>query len=81
VGGKTPVQDHAELAKLDYGIVLYANVALQGAVRGMQQALGLLSTQGRLDEDPAIVAPFNERQRLVNKPFYDRLEQQYKDVE
>jgi 2-methylisocitrate lyase-like PEP mutase family enzyme len=81
VGGKTPVQDHAELAKLDYGIVLYANVALQGAVRGMQQALGLLSAQGRLDEDPAIVAPFNERQRLVNKPFYDRLEQQYKDVE
>jgi hypothetical protein len=34
---------------------------------------------GRLDEDPNVVVPFNERQRLVNKPFYDALEMKYTD--
>lgn len=78
IGGKTPTQDRNALASLGYGIVLYANAALQGAVRGMQQSLGVLLERGRLDEDPAIVAPFNERQRLVRKPMFDSLEQQYK---
>jgi 2-methylisocitrate lyase-like PEP mutase family enzyme len=77
IGGKTPVQSRDALGKLGYGIVLYANAALQGAVRGMQQALGTLRENGRLDEDPALVVPFSERQRLVNKPLYDQLDKQY----
>ena len=77
IGGKTPIQNADELAGLGYGVVLYANAALQGAVQGMQQALGVLKAQGRIDEDPALVVPFAERQRLVNKPFYDALERQY----
>jgi 2-methylisocitrate lyase-like PEP mutase family enzyme len=78
IGGKTPVQDRESLAALGYGIVLYANAALQGAVRGMQHTLGLLLEHGRIDENPAIVTPFNERQRLVNKPFFDSLDARYK---
>ena len=81
IGGKTPVQDREALAGFGYGLVLYANAALQGAVRGMQQSLGKLLAAGRLDEDPAIVAPFAERQRLVKKSVYDELEQRYKDTE
>ncbi|HEV8502441.1 MAG TPA: isocitrate lyase/PEP mutase family protein [Casimicrobiaceae bacterium] len=77
VGGMTPVLPADELGRLGYGIVLYANAALQGAVVGMQRALGALKSQGRLDEDPALVAPFAERQRLVDKPLYDALEKQY----
>ena len=77
IGGKTPIQNADELAGLGYGVVLYANAALQGAVQGMQQALGVLKAQGRIDEDPALVVSFAERQRLVNKPFYDALERQY----
>jgi len=77
IGGKTPVQSRDALGKLGYGLVLYANAALQGAVRGMQQALGVLKDTGRLDEDPSLVAPFSERQRLVNKPLYDQLDKQY----
>ncbi|AOY94636.1 carboxyvinyl-carboxyphosphonate phosphorylmutase [Cupriavidus sp. USMAA2-4] len=77
IGGKTPVQSREALAKLGYGIVLYANAALQGAVLGMQRALGQLAAQGRLDEDPALVIPFGERQRLVDKPLYDRLDRLY----
>ncbi|MEX3957600.1 2-methylisocitrate lyase-like PEP mutase family enzyme [Trinickia symbiotica] len=79
IGGKTPVQDRDALAALRYGLVLYANAALQGAVRGMQQSLGVLRERGRVDEDPAIVAPFKERQRLVQKPLFDSLDARYKE--
>lgn len=78
IGGKTPVQGRDALERLGYGVVLYANAALQGAVRGMQQSLGMLQSAGQMGEDPAIVAPFSERQRLVRKPFYDELEARYK---
>ncbi|VVE69452.1 carboxyvinyl-carboxyphosphonate phosphorylmutase [Pandoraea anapnoica] len=77
IGGKTPTQSQPRLAELGYGIVLYANAALQSAVLGMQKALGTLRDSGRLDEDPALVVPFAERQRLVNKPFYDALDKKY----
>ena len=77
IGGKTPALDQAELAALGFGIVLYANVALQGAALGMHKSLSQLKAQGRLDEDPAVVVPFQERQRMVNKPFFDALEKKY----
>jgi 2-methylisocitrate lyase-like PEP mutase family enzyme len=77
VGGKTPTMPQPEFAKLGFGIVLYANAALQGAVLGMQRALGSLRDNGKLDEDPTLVVPFSERQRLVDKPLFDRLDKQY----
>ncbi len=77
VGGRTPVLDHTEYARLGFGIVLYANAALQGAVLGMQKSLGALKAHGRLDEDPTLVASFKERQRLVDKSTHDALEQKY----
>src|SRR5574343_505875 len=42
IGGKTPIFNAEELGALGFGIVLYANAALQGAVMGMQQALTAL---------------------------------------
>ena len=77
LGGKTPVLARAELAELGYGFVLYANAALQSAVAGMQRALTQLREHGELAEDPALVTPFAERQRLVGKPDWDALEQRY----
>jgi len=77
IGGKTPIFGADELAGLGYGIVLYANAALQGAVAGMQKALTVLRDTRRIDEDPALVVPFAERQRLVSKPLLDALEQKY----
>ncbi|HTN64349.1 MAG TPA: isocitrate lyase/phosphoenolpyruvate mutase family protein, partial [Devosia sp.] len=76
VGGRTPIMDLAELDAMGFALVLYANVALQGAVFGMQAALGQLQREGRLDESGP-VASFAERQRLVEKPMYDALEQRY----
>jgi 2-methylisocitrate lyase-like PEP mutase family enzyme len=77
IGGKTPALDRDELGQLGFGMVLYANAALQGAVLGMQQSLRSLKANGRLDEDPQLVIPFAERQRLVDKALYDKLEQKY----
>ena len=77
IGGKTPIFGADELGQLGYGIVLYANAALQGALAGMQQALTVLRDARRIDEDPALVAPFKERQRLVGKPAWDELEKRY----
>ncbi|MET3493556.1 isocitrate lyase/PEP mutase family protein [Variovorax boronicumulans] len=77
IGGKTPTFGAEELGQLGYGFVLYANAALQGAVAGMQRALTVLRDTRRLDEDPQLVAPFAERQRLVGKPLLDELERKY----
>lgn len=77
VGGKTPVLAQKKLAAMGFGLVLYANVALQGAIAGMQQALGDLKDNGRVDETNPQVASFEERQRLVKKSFYEQLDNKY----
>ncbi|WP_299258250.1 isocitrate lyase/PEP mutase family protein [uncultured Kushneria sp.] len=79
IGGKTPTLDRDELEQLGYAVVLYANAALQSAVCGMQRALPRLLKNGRLDEDPQLVASFSERQRLVKKALFDDLETRYSD--
>ena len=77
IGGKTPITDAGELQQMGYGVVLYANAALQGAVAGMQKALTVLRETRRVDEDPTLVVSFAERQRLVRKPELDALEKRY----
>lgn len=78
IGGKTPIFSANELGSLGYGLVLYANAALQGAVAGMQKALTALRDTQRIDESTGLVATFAERQRLVRKPEWDALETKYK---
>uniref|UniRef100_UPI000D367586 isocitrate lyase/PEP mutase family protein n=1 Tax=unclassified Variovorax TaxID=663243 RepID=UPI000D367586 len=77
IGGKTPIFNATELGELGYGIVLYANAALQGAVAGMQKALTVLRDEKEVQESSGLVATFAERQRLVNKPEWDALAQRY----
>jgi 2-methylisocitrate lyase-like PEP mutase family enzyme len=77
IGGRTPIVNATELGALGYGIVLYANAALQGAVAGMQQVLGALRRHGEVQEGSGMVAGFAERQRLVGKPQWDALEARY----
>jgi 2-methylisocitrate lyase-like PEP mutase family enzyme len=63
---------------MGYGIVLYANAALQGAVKGMTAALETLRRTGRLDEDSGLVATFAQRQQLVQKDLFDELGDRYR---
>ena len=77
IGGKTPIFNAEELGQLGFGIVLYANAALQGAVMGMQKALTVLRDEKQVLESSGLVTPFAERQRLVGKPEWDALEKRY----
>ena len=77
IGGKTPLFNADQLGDLGYGIVLYANAALQGAVMGMQNALTTLRDAKEVREDSGLVTTFAERQRLVGKPAWDALEKRY----
>ena len=77
IGGKTPIFNAELLGEMGYGIVLYANAALQGAVAGMQKALTVLRDEKEVQESSGLVTPFAERQRLVGKPEWDALERQY----
>ena len=79
VGGRTPILAWEELVQMRFGLVLYANVALQGAILGMQTALKELQSSGRVDETSATIASFSERQRLVQKPLFDELERRYSE--
>jgi 2-methylisocitrate lyase-like PEP mutase family enzyme len=77
VGGKTPIVEASELSAMGFAIVLYANAALQGAILGMQNALRELKERGRLYESNTTLVSFAERQRLVQKPECDEMEQRY----
>jgi 2-methylisocitrate lyase-like PEP mutase family enzyme len=77
IGGKTPLFNADELGALGYGLVLYANAALQGAVMGMQKALTTLRDAREVQESSGLVASFAERQRLVGKPWWDALEKRH----
>ena len=77
IGGKTPTMDAAEFTRMGFGLVLYANAALQGSLMGMTAALTRLRDSGRLDEDSGLVSPFAVRQKLVRKDLYDALDARY----
>lgn len=77
IGGKTPTLTAAEFGAMGFGLVLYANAALQGAVRGMTQALQALHVEGKLEESSGLVATFAERQALVRKDEFDALDRRY----
>lgn len=77
IGGKTPIFNATQLGELGFGLVLYANAALQGAVMGMQKTLTVLRDEKEVREDSGLVTPFAERQRLVGKPEWDALEKRF----
>jgi len=77
IGGKTAPLTAQQFGEMGFAMVLYANAALQGAVRGMTNALSRLKADGELAELPELVATFKERQSLVHKPHYDALESKY----
>jgi 2-methylisocitrate lyase-like PEP mutase family enzyme len=77
LGGRTPELPNEKLKELGYAGVIYANVALQSALKGMQAALGELRRKGYMGNAMELVADFAERQRLVHKDEFDALERRY----
>jgi 2,3-dimethylmalate lyase len=77
IGGRTPELPNTKLKELGYAGVIYANVALQSALKGMQAALGELRRKGDMGDALNLVTDFSERQRLVHKDEFDALERKY----
>ena len=77
IGGKTPTISQDEAQQIGCAMVLYANVALQSAIFGMQSALSVLKRDGLVDENTPGIASFDDRQRLVRKPEFDALDRRH----
>jgi 2-methylisocitrate lyase-like PEP mutase family enzyme len=76
-GGKTPALPQSELADMGFGIVLYANAALQAAVRASTEVLNSLKATGSLEAVHDRLASFEQRQAAVAKNKWDALEQRF----
>ncbi|HYZ80297.1 MAG TPA: hypothetical protein VE571_03460 [Solirubrobacteraceae bacterium] len=63
---------------MGFSLVLYANAAMQGAIRGTQTVLAGLRDAGSLAPVLDQLAPWAERQRLVRRDTYDDLEDRYR---
>ena len=69
LGGKTPIVDAAAAGEIGFGIVLYANAALQAAIHGMRTTLrALKATGGSRRADGHLV----RRAATVGRPGYVR---------
>jgi 2-methylisocitrate lyase-like PEP mutase family enzyme len=77
-GGKTPDPGAKVLAEMGFSIVLYANAALQAALKASYEVLGALKTTGSLASVAERLASFEERQRAVAKASWDQLEIRYR---
>ncbi|MBZ8132390.1 oxaloacetate decarboxylase [Afifella sp. IM 167] len=76
-GGRTPEPGQARLAEMGFSLVLYANAALQAALRASYEVLGSLKETGSLQSIGHRLADFEERQRMVKKDEWDALEERY----
>jgi 2-methylisocitrate lyase-like PEP mutase family enzyme len=77
-GGRTPELGREKFAELRFGCVLYANAALQAALKASHEVLTALKQDGSLVSVADRLAGFTVRQQTVSKPKYDELERRYR---
>ena len=77
-GGLTPELGRQKFAELGFGGVLYANAALQAALKASHDVLAALKREGSLASVSDLLAGFAVRQQTVAKPKYDELERRYR---
>jgi 2-methylisocitrate lyase-like PEP mutase family enzyme len=77
-GGRTPDPGRERLAGMGFSIVLYANAALQAALKASFDVLGALKRDGSLSNVADRLASFEERQRAVDKQAWDAREVRYR---
>jgi 2-methylisocitrate lyase-like PEP mutase family enzyme len=77
-GGRTPDPGREKLAELGFSIVLYANAALQAALKASYDVLSALKSEGSLRSVSDRLASFEERQRTVAKDEWDAREARYR---
>lgn len=76
-GGKTPLCTVDDLSEMGFSIVLFANAALRVSQRAISEMLRELNESGSTNAKLDVMATWEERQSIVDKPFYDKLELKY----
>ena len=76
-GGLTPEIPRERLKDMGFSVALYANAALQAALKSVREVLDVLQKEGSLVSVRDRLASFEERQRSVDKDRYDALEKRY----
>ena len=76
-GGITPILSKEELNLMGYSIALYANAALQSALLAMQKTLQHIYNNGSLNNWENKLINFSDRQKIVNKEYYDSIEKKF----
>lgn len=76
-GGRTPLLPRETLGELGFAVVLYANATMRGAVVGMREVLAHLAEHGDTRGAGHLMISWEDRQALVRKPEFDRLEERY----
>ena len=76
-GGKTPDVGKAQLAEFGFSLVLYANAILQAALKASHEVLQSLHEKGSLAAVTEQLASFDDRQAVVKKFDWDKLEKKY----
>ena len=79
-GGKTPIPSRERLSEMGYGVICYANAALQASMLAMHNVMKHLKEHGSLEGVEAAVIPFKERQAFVDYERYVELDKKYRDA-
>lgn len=80
-GGRTPSLPAAGFEAMGYGLILYANAALQASVLAMQEVLGALKHDGSLHNVADRLADFAQRQKIVRTAEWDAMRLHYEGSE
>lgn len=77
IGGKTPLLPQSALKDMGFGLVLYANVALQASIIAIRDVFSALMGEGTIEAIAGRIATFQDRQEVVQKSHWDMLERRY----
>jgi 2-methylisocitrate lyase-like PEP mutase family enzyme len=76
-GGHTPIVERAELGRLGFDLVLYANLGARAAMQAMHEVLTALRTEGSSAGLEDRVVTMAERNRLTGMAEWQALEREY----
>jgi 2-methylisocitrate lyase-like PEP mutase family enzyme len=75
-GGKTPFVPTDELERMGYDIILFASDVQRAAIFAMRRLLYELYNKGTSEHFGEVVS-FQEREQIVNTPYYQDLQKRF----
>ena len=77
-GGKTPIPSRETLCAMGFGMIAYANAALQASMLAMHHVMKHLKEHGSLEGVESAVIPFDDRQKFLDYARYVEMDLKYR---